>query len=80
MANKQIIRDFIQSELVQDEVYSLKDDDNLIETSTIDSLGITKLIVYLEKTFSIKISDEEVLPENFETVDAISVFVAGKQI
>lgn len=80
MANKQIIRDFIQSELVQDGVYSLKDDDNLIETSTIDSLGITKLIVYLEKTFSIKISDEEVLPENFETVDAISVFVAGKQI
>lgn len=80
MANKQIIRDFIQSELVQDGVYSLRDDDNLIETSTIDSLGITKLIAYLEKAFSIRISDEEVIPENFETVDAISAFVADKQI
>ncbi len=79
MANKQIIKNFIQSEIVQDGVRSLKDDDNLIETGTIDSMGIIKLITYLENTFSISISDNEVIPDNFETVDAISAFVVRKQ-
>lgn len=81
MANKQIIRNFIQSELVKNQALpSLKDDDNLIETGTIDSLGIMKLITYLEDTFSIRISDDELIPDNFQTIDAISTFVVNKQI
>jgi len=80
MANKQIIRNFIQSELVKEKArYPLQDDDNLIEKGVIDSLGIMKLLTYLEETFSVTISDDELIPDNFETVDAISAFLASKQ-
>ncbi|MGA2222956.1 MAG: acyl carrier protein [Syntrophobacteraceae bacterium] len=80
MANKQIIKDFIQSELVKERGrFSLEDNDNLIERGVIDSLGIMKLLAYLEETFSISISDEELIPDNFETIDAISAFVVSKQ-
>lgn len=81
MANKQIIRKFIQSELVKDGTRpSLKNEDNLIESGVIDSLGIVKLIVYLEETFSISIGDDEIIPDNFETVDAISALVVSKHL
>jgi acyl carrier protein len=80
MANKQIIKDFIQSELVKERgPFSLEDNDNLIERGVIDSLGIMKLLAYLEETFSISISDDELIPDNFETIDAISAFVVSKQ-
>ena len=79
MANKQVIKNFILSELVKDRARSLNDDDNLIEKGMIDSLGIMKLLVYLEETFSINVSDDELIPDNFETVDAISAFVVSKQ-
>ena len=63
MVNKQVIKNFIQSELVKDRANdSLKDDDNLIEAGVIDSLGIMKLLVYLEETFSINVSDDELIP------------------
>jgi acyl carrier protein len=80
MANKQIVKNFIQSELVKDKARSsLQDNDNLIEAGVIDSLGIMKLVTYLEETFSISISDDELIPDNFETIDAISAFLVSKQ-
>ncbi len=80
MANNQIIKNFIQSELVKDKARcSLQDDDNLIEKGIIDSLGIMKLLAYMEESFSISISDDELIPDNFETINAISAFLVSKQ-
>ena len=53
--------------------------DSLIDSGLIDSLGIFKLVSLLEKEFAIKISDDELLPENFETTSAIVQFVIQKQ-
>ena len=55
------------------------DNDSLLESGLIDSLGIFKLVSLLEKEFSIKISDDELLPDNFETASAIAKFVVHKQ-
>lgn len=80
MANKQIIKDFIQSNLVKEKALCpLQDEDNLIEKGIIDSLGIMKLVTYLEESFSISILDDELIPDNFETIDAISTFLTSKQ-
>lgn len=70
------IRNFIKNEILPKTGLSdFKDDDNLIEKSAIDSLSILKLVSFLEKEFSMKIDDIDLLPENFETVDKITVFV-----
>ena len=49
----------------------LKDTDSLLEAGIVDSMGIQVLISYLEKTFSIKVQDDEIIPDNFESIAAI---------
>jgi acyl carrier protein len=80
MTEEDSIKKFILSELMRNkDKDKLKVTDNLIESGIIDSLGIQKLIAYLESSFSINIADIEVLPENFETVQSISSFVRNKK-
>ena len=76
MKDKETIRQFVQSELMRGKkVSGLAGTDNLIESGVIDSLGIQVLISFLEKNFSVSIADEDLIPDNFETVDAIWAFV-----
>jgi acyl carrier protein len=57
---------------------SLADDTQLIESGIVDSLGIMKLLQYLEDSFSIHIGDDELRPENFETPGRIVALVEQK--
>jgi acyl carrier protein len=79
MKTNEIIRQYIVSELVADggEIPE-HDTDPLIESGIIDSFGIMSLLSFLEEKFSIQISTEELLPENFETVATISALVDSK--
>ena len=56
----------------------LGDDDDLIDSGVVDSLGIFQLVAFLEERFGIKIGDEEITPENFGTVAAIDRLVAPR--
>lgn len=80
MEHKNLIRDFILSNLVKEKsiITKLDDADDLIETDIIDSLGVMKLISFLEDKFSVQITDDEIVPENFESVQAISSFLQTK--
>ena len=57
---------------------SLGDEDDLIDSGVVDSLGIFQLIAFLEERFGIKIGDEEITPENFGTIAAIDRLVAAR--
>lgn len=57
---------------------SVGDEDDLIDSGVVDSLGIFQLIAFLEERFGIKIGDEEITPENFGTVAAIDRLVASR--
>jgi len=75
-----MIKHYIQTELVKDKKQAnLSDSDSLIDSGIIDSLGIMKLIGFLEDKVSIQITDDELTPENFSTVDAIVSLVQKKQ-
>ena len=75
MLHVEQIKEFISKELANDENIQLKDNEHLIESGMIDSLGIMKLILYLEETYKLSIGANDILPENFETVEAISTMV-----
>jgi len=80
MNTSDTIRKFILEELLSDKTkLDLTNSDSLIESNIIDSLGIQNLILFLEKEFNIKVLDEDVLPENFENVEAICTFVNTKR-
>jgi len=57
---------------------SLEPDEDLLEQGIIDSLGIMKLILFIEETFSIKVLDEEIVPENFQCLNSMVKFVERK--
>jgi acyl carrier protein len=71
-----IIREFVVETFAMDNGgQALADDLHLIDQGVIDSLGIVKLIAFMEQRFSISIPADELLPENFESVIAISDLV-----
>lgn len=77
---KSIIRQYIVAELIKDKKQAnLGDSDSLIESGIVDSLGIMKLIGFLEDRINIQISDDELIPENFSSVNSITALVQKKQ-
>ncbi len=55
--------------------HSLDPDEDLLAQGIIDSLGLMKLIAYMETTFGIKIIDEEIIPENFQSLTSMATLV-----
>jgi acyl carrier protein len=72
------IRQFIVSELQADVGGTIADDDSLIDQGIIDSFGIMALLGFLEERFDVIIDGDELLPENFATLAAISALVEKK--
>ncbi|MGA9362880.1 MAG: acyl carrier protein [Bacteroidota bacterium] len=57
---------------------SLDPDEDLLEQGIIDSLGIMRLVLSLEKTFGIEVIEEDVVPENFQSLNSLAKFVEQK--
>jgi len=56
----------------------IKDNEKWLESGLLDSFGILDLVRFLEEEFSIQVSDEELLPENFQSLQAVTSFVQIK--
>ena len=52
---------------------------SLLDSGLIDSTGIIEVVSFLESEFGIRVSDEDIVPEHFETVRRIAAFVASKR-
>ena len=73
------IRAYILSNyLFSTDASALDDDVSLMETGVLDSTGILEIIMYLEDTFGMKVADEEMVPENLDSVKNIVAFVKRK--
>lgn len=73
------VRKFIAENFMYREGLStLADDDSLLDKGLIDSTGVLELVFFIEKSFAIKVDDEEVVPENLDSVRRISQFVQMK--
>jgi acyl carrier protein len=56
----------------------LTDDASLLQRSVLDSTGVLELVTFLEDTFHIKVADEEMLPENLDSLNKIASYVQRK--
>lgn len=56
----------------------VKDADLLLENGIVDSMGVLDLVTFLENEFGIQVSDEELIPENFRSIEQIADFVNAK--
>ena len=73
------IRNYIISEFKSNiHTEDISNDSSLIDSGVIDSVGIISLLSFLEKTFSLNISSDELMPDNFDTINLITSFVEKK--
>lgn len=73
------IKQFIETEILyEQEDILLQETTPLLETGLLDSLGIIKLLAFLEATFSIQVREDELIPEHFETIQAILLLLEKK--
>jgi acyl carrier protein len=56
----------------------LTDDASLLDKGIIDSTGVLELVSFIEQTFSITVEDEELVPENLDSVKNLTAFVSRK--
>jgi acyl carrier protein len=75
---KSQIRQFVLENAQSKGVTTVSDTDSLTEIGVVDSLGIFRLVSFLEDSFGVRISDEEIVHDNFQTIADIERFVAGK--
>ena len=59
---------------------SLGDKDSFLEKGVIDSTGILELVVFMEERFGVKIEDEELIPENLDSVNNLINFIERKKV
>ena len=74
----QVIRAFILKKAPAPKRKTLNDDSLLLGSGVIDSLAMLDVLEFLEKSFAIKISDEELIPENFGSIRCLACFVESK--
>ena len=79
MQTTRSIKKFIATELLSaSDPAALGDLDPLIESGIIDSFGIMSLIAFMEKEFGVRLSSDELMPENFENITAIANLIENK--
>lgn len=70
---------FIVDELiVGDKSTKLDPEQSLITSGVIDSLALLRLITFIEEKFGVSVQDEDVVPENFETIKIIREYVEAR--
>jgi acyl carrier protein len=69
------IRDFILERFPLARQSPPGDADPLLESGLVDSLGILELVNFMTDTFGIAVSDEDLQPENFNSIDSLVAFV-----
>lgn len=74
----QQVRAYIGSNFIVSDLGALADDDSLLGRGILDSTGFIELVSYLEETFRIQIADDEMIPENLDSLRSITAYVARK--
>ena len=78
MEHKQAIREFVIENFLFGEANGLKDKTSFLEEGIIDSTGILELVTYLEDDYSITVEDEELVPENLDSISNVAAYLGRK--
>ena len=72
---KYIIENFLYGE----DDNTLGDDVSFLENGIIDSTGVLELVSFVQNTYGVKVADEELIPDNFDTLSKIEAFIMRKK-
>jgi acyl carrier protein len=79
MTIEEKIKDYIcRNLLFSDNGYPYDDQASFLEEGIVDSVGVMELVTFVEESFAVKIDDQEVTPDNFDSVSRLSAFIRRK--
>ncbi len=73
------VRNFITENFLFGEEKKVADTDSFLENGIIDSTGVLEVVSFVEDTFNIKVKDEEMMPENLDSISNLVNFINKKQ-
>jgi acyl carrier protein len=76
---KDEVRRFIAEKFLFGFKGNLDDNVSLLETNTVDSVGILEIVGFIENHFKIKVEDEELTADNLDSINKITKFIEKKQ-
>ena len=79
MDYKNSLIQFIQDEFVRKRGGDIKEDEDLLSSGLIDSLGILTLVSFMEEQFAIEIPSEDVVYENFHSIESLSHYLENRE-
>ena len=77
---KQVRNFVIENLLLGEEENEFLDGQSFLDSGLIDSTGILEIIGFLEEQYAITIEDDEMVPENLDSVERIVAFLKNRQI
>ena len=72
------VRQFILKKFPLARKQQIMDSADLLESGLLDSQGVLEVVTFIEREFSIAVADEDLVPDNFQTIDRIVAFVQSK--
>lgn len=79
MEIKNRVQAFILSNFYVTDASSLTESTPLLATGIVDSTGVLEVVAFLEEQFDIKVQDDEMLPENLDSIAQIAAYVKRKR-
>jgi acyl carrier protein len=79
MSDLNRIRAFVLTNFYVADAAALRNDQSLLDQGIVDSTGVLEVIEFLEAEFDIQVLDEEMLPENLDSIARIAAYVARKK-
>ena len=78
MDNSVKVREFVVENFLFGDGEALKDDTSFMEEGIIDSTGILELVFFLEENFGFSVEDDELVPDNMDSLQNISRYIDRK--
>jgi len=72
------VRSFVVANYLLGREEGFRNDDSFLELGIIDSTGILELVSHLEETYGIEIADDELNPDNLDSINKISAYLVRK--
>jgi len=69
------LMEFVKDELLRGKKSDLGPEEDLLSTGVLDSLGILRLVSFIEERFGIQVPDEDVVYENFSSISALAKYL-----
>ncbi len=72
------IRNFVVENFLYGQNDGLGDDISFMQKGIIDSTGILELVAFVEEKYGISVADEELIPDNFDSINKLSTYIVKK--